>query len=312
MGLSPVPIEREQKGPQTPGWQTKQWNSEDFPPDCNIGVIMGPRSQNWVDIDLDCDEALTLAPILLPPTGAIFGRKSKPSSHWIFISAGAVFEAFSDPLRDKKNTLLEIRARGRDGVSEHQTLMPPSIADGEARYWEGDKIEPAVFNFAKLHRRCAYLAIACLIRRYVSEHLSERPAPDFPHVLHEADPVLGRKANQWLGMPDPDAPKWRPKHRRDYTRDELNLAEIVAAIPNDCDWHGWNRVGMAIFAASDGSDQGGIIFDDWSSKSPKYDPYETVARWRHYHRSPPSRLTAGTLVHLAREAGWQPSGGRAV
>ena len=63
---------------------------------------------------------------------------------------------------------------------------------------------------------------------------------------------------------------------------------------------------MAIFASSGGSDQGGIIFDTWSAKSPKYDPYVTVTRWHHWHRSPPSRLSAGTLVYLARQAGWRP------
>jgi hypothetical protein len=306
--LSLVPIDAGQKGPTARGWQTRNWQPGEFPPGSNIGIIWGPRSRDWIDTDLDCEEALLLAPIFLPPTAAIFGRKSKPKSHWLYISEGAIFEAFSDPLKDKQNTLLEIRARGRDGKSEHQTLVPPSTADGEIRYWEGDKIEPAVFGFAKLRRRCAYLAIACLIRRYVSQTASERPAPDFAHLLHEADPVLGRKAFQWLGMPDPDAPKWQPKRRSDYTRGELALAEIVAAIPNDCDWHGWNRVGMAIYAATNGSDQGGIIFDDWSAKSPKYDPYETVARWRHYHRSPPSRLSVGTLIHFARAAGWQPNG----
>jgi Primase C terminal 2 (PriCT-2) len=116
-----------------------------------------------------------------------------------------------------------------------------------------------------------------------------------------AAPLIG-----WLGMPDPDAPQWQPKQRRDYSQAEIDLAELVDAIPNDCDWHGWNRVGMAIFAASGGSDQGGIIFDAWSAKSPRYNPYETVARWRHWHKSPPSRLTTGTLVYLARQAGWQP------
>ena len=96
------------------------------------------------------------------------------------------------------------------------------------------------------------------------------------------------------------------KSRRDYSRVELDPRGLVDAIPNDCDRHGWNRVGMAIFAATGESDQGGVIFDAWSAKNPKYNPYETVGRWRHWHRSPPTRLSAGTLVYLARQAGWQP------
>jgi hypothetical protein len=179
---------------------------------------------------------------------------------------------------------------------------------GETISWHGDTIAPAVFGAAKLRRRCAYLAVPCLVARHVSHHAAMRPGPDLPDLLREADPVLGRAAYAWLALPDPDAPRWQPKPRREVTRDDLDLAELVAAIPNDGeDWHGWNRVGMAIFAAADGSDHGGIVFDDWSAKSPKYNPYTTAARWRHYHRSPPSKIGIGTLVRLARVAGWTPT-----
>jgi hypothetical protein len=310
-GWALVPIPAGRKGPVLQGWQTRDFAPGDFPDGCNLGLLVGPRSGDAVDVDLDCEEALALADIFLPATDAVFGRAAKPRSHRLYISPGAVFEAFADPLGKGKSTLLELRAQGRDGGA-HQTLIPPSIADGERRDWEGDGIDPAAFGTAKLRRRCAYLAIGCLIRRYVSEHASERLAPDFPHILHEAEPILGRTAYRWLGMPDPDAPKWQPKARRDYTKAEIDLAEVVAAIPNDCDWHGWNRIGTAIFAASGGSDQGGIIFDSWSAKSVKYDPYATIARWNHWHRSPPSRLSAGTLIYLARQAGWRPGGGEAA
>ena len=244
-----VPIPAGQKGTFEQGWQTRNYALGDFSAGGNVAVLLGPRSGELVDIDLDCPEALALADTYLPATGAVFGRASKPRSHRLYTSAGALFEAFADPLADRKKTLLELRAQGRDGGA-HLTLIPPSIADGERREWEGDVIEPVAFDAAKLRRRCAYLAIGCLIRRYVSEQTSERPAPDFPHLLFEAEPVLGRAAYRWLGLPDPDAPKWQPKRRHEHTRDEIDLAELVDAIPNDCDWHGWNRVGMAIFAAS--------------------------------------------------------------
>ncbi len=266
-----VPIPAGEKGPRVPGWQTREFQPDDFSAECNVGLILGPRAGDTVDVDLDCPEALALADIYLPPTGAIFGRRSNPRSHRLYISPGALFELFADPLATGKSTLLEVRAPGRGGGT-HQTLIPPSIADGERREWEGDTIEAAVFDAAKLRRRCAYLAIGCLVRRYVSKHASERPAPDLPHLLYEADPTLGRAGYRWLGMPDPDAPQWQPKARRDYTRAEIDLAELVAAIANNCDWHGWNRVGMAIFAASGGSDQGGIIFNSWSAKSANIQP----------------------------------------
>ena len=45
------------------------------------------------------------------------------------------------------------------------------------------------------------------------------------------------------------------------SNDGLRLAEIVAAIPNNFDWAEWNRLGMAIFAASGGVEDF-ITFDD--------------------------------------------------
>src|SRR5882672_11165842 len=50
----------------------------------NIGVQLGHASGGLVDIDLDCPEAIELAPQYLPPTPAKFGRASKPSSHWLY------------------------------------------------------------------------------------------------------------------------------------------------------------------------------------------------------------------------------------
>ena len=89
------------------------------------------------------------------------------------------------------------------------------------------------------------------------------------------------------------------------TNDELRLEEVVAAIPNDgLSWDEWNRIGLAVFAASGGSDEGYIAFDAFSARSAKYDQYKTKARWQHYYRSPPSRIGVGTLVHLARQNGW--------
>ena len=90
------------------------------------------------------------------------------------------------------------------------------------------------------------------------------------------------------------------------SNDELRLAEVVAAIPNHAlSWEQWNSIGMAIYAASGGSEEGYIAFDDFSARSSKYDPFITKARWRHFWRSPPNRIGIGTLVYLARQNGWQ-------
>ena len=156
-----------------------------------------------------------------------------------------------------------------------------------------------------LARRMAWLAIGCLVMRHVSEYAARRPGPDLVSLLWEADPALGRPAYRWLGQPAPDEPRRHPKPRAGMSNDELRLAEVVAAIPNNFDWNEWNRVGLAIYAASDGGEEGFIAFDDLSARSPKYDPHAVRERWGNYRRSPPRRIGIGTLVHLARENGWR-------
>ena len=245
---------------------------------------------------------MALADLYLPATGAKFGRESKARSHRLYVSPGAIYEAFADPISGEM--LLELRGDGREGGA-HLTLLPPSIADGERRAWYGDTIAPAAVDARILRRRVTLLATACLVQHYISESTAQRPGPDFPRLLWEFDRELGRVAYRWLGRPDPDTPQRYPRRRSELSQRDLDLAEIVHAIPNNCSWEEWNRIGMAIFTASDGSGDGFVAFDDFSAKSAtKYNPRTVAERWRNYRRSPPSRIGMGSLVHLARQAGW--------
>jgi hypothetical protein len=307
-GWSILPIPRGQKKPAMLGWQNFGAMAEEVPRlfgnGENVAVRLGRRSGELVDIDLDCPEALALADAYLPITTAEFGRPSKPRSHRLYIAPGAIYESFADPISGEM--LIELRADGREGGA-HLTMLPPSIADGERREWLGDTIAPAVVDARVLRRRMALLAIACLVGRYLSKSAAEHPAPDLPRLLWEFDHELGRPAYRWLGQPDPDAPRRYPRRREELSRRDLDLAEIARAIPNNCSWDDWNRIGLAIFAASGGSEDGFVVFDDFSAKSTKYDPRTVGERWRNYRRSPPSRIGLGSLVHLAREAGWRPN-----
>jgi hypothetical protein len=92
-------------------------------------------------------------------------------------------------------------------------------------------------------------------------------------------------------------------------RDPKDVARALAVIPNDGDthWGVWsNDIGIAVFGASGGEDWGLRAYDEWSAKSPKYDPKNTADRWAGFHRSPPSRAGMGKLWYLAEQAspGW--------
>ena len=308
-----LPIPSGQKRPTMPGWPDFWATPEDVPQVFghgeNIATILGPASGNLTDIDLDCAEAVRLADIYLPGTGAMFGRPAKPRSHRLYIAPRARFETFSDPIA--KDTLLELRADGRDGGA-HLTLLPPSTTSGERREWHGDVIAPAIVDPKLLRHRCARLAIGVLVARYVSETVARAPlAPgwDHPRLLWECDHELGRRAYEWLQQPAPDAPRRHPKPAAARTPIEVELDELAAVIPNNCDWEEWNRIGLAFFAASGGSPAGLVAFDDFSAKaSSKYDPRAVNERWRNYRGSPPSRIGKGSLIHYARQAGWRPEG----
>ncbi len=270
----------------------------------NIAMRVGKASGDLVDADFDCREAVLLADIYLPATAAEFGKPSNPRAHRLYRSPGAVFASFADPLDG--TMLLELRADGRDGGA-HLTLIPPSVTNGERREWHGATVAPAEINAAGLTRRMGWLAVGCVTMRYISEHAARRPYHDLPDLLWEADPILGRRAFHWVGRLAPDERSPDLKPRRDFTSSELRLEEIVAAIPNRCSWDEWNRIGLAIYAASGGSELGFVSFDDFSSRSSRYDPHAVLERWKNYRRSPPTRISLGSLVHLAREAGWRRS-----
>jgi putative DNA primase/helicase len=84
--------------------------------------------------------------------------------------------------------------------------------------------------------------------------------------------------------------------------------EIEKKIRELTGWERWNTVGMAVFRATGGSDEGFEIFDKWSAKNPKYNSKNTRDRWyKAYRRSPPKLIGAGTLFAIAEyhSPGWQ-------
>ena len=107
----------------------------------------------------------------------------------------------------------------------------------------------------------------------------------------------------------------KPKRKangRDHgppTAEVLDIAAALRVIPNAGapDWESWNNSGLAIYAATEGSEAGRDLWVDWSAKNPADDPDVTLARWNHYATSPPNRTGAGRLFAMAVAAspGWR-------
>jgi len=116
--------------------------------------------------------------------------------------------------------------------------------------------------------------------------VNERPPYQISELEKKVQPVRTRTSNE------------------DKQAHPLMVAAAVAVIGNpDLHWTKWNHIGMTIYAATGGSDDGFEIFDNFSQKSSnKYRIRTTRARWQHYHRSPPTQLGFGTLHRLATQA----------
>jgi hypothetical protein len=84
------------------------------------------------------------------------------------------------------------------------------------------------------------------------------------------------------------------------------LASAMAAVPNnDVEWGEWIRVGMALYRATGGRQEGLTIWHTWSAKSAKHDAAACDDRWVHFKKSPPDRISAGSIFFWAKAAGWQ-------
>jgi Bifunctional DNA primase/polymerase, N-terminal len=129
-GFCPVPIPRGSKKPVLHGWERLEITHDvasryfsDLPQ--NVGVLMGDKFGS-TDVDCDCVEAVAAARELLPETGLIFGRQSKPFSHFFYRTDPPVrTKKFMDPV-DRK-TLVELRGLSSDGSIGLQTVVPPSV-----------------------------------------------------------------------------------------------------------------------------------------------------------------------------------------
>jgi hypothetical protein len=126
-GFLLVPVPYQAKKPNLPAWQKLRLTQ------ANISQYFNGKKQNFglllgsphADVDLDCMEAVAAAPILLPATNMIFGRESKPASHWIYQAAPPLGSLkFVDPVDGA--TLAELRCLKKDGSIGMQTVAPPS------------------------------------------------------------------------------------------------------------------------------------------------------------------------------------------
>jgi hypothetical protein len=151
-------------------------------------------------------------------------------------------------------------------------------------------------------------------RHYTGAALEWYPAAP-GQVLHASLPAVTEDQVQAflaacaliIGAPPPVKPNGHDQHHvsaRLRAKSSLSVAAALNSIPNNgpAEWERWNNIGMAVWTATGGSSAGWEIFNAWSEGNASYDAAATRERWDHYPNSPPTKIGAGTIFYLAREA----------
>ena len=134
-----LPIVWASKRAFTEGWEGINFNESKkldatFSVKRNIGINLGASAV--VDIDIDSEECLPFADVFLPPTPWVFGRKSKPRSHYLYRLGEDEIEF------DGKSWNLDVKRTGVPHLEmrtgNHYTVLPGSKhEDGEMIEWDG-------------------------------------------------------------------------------------------------------------------------------------------------------------------------------
>jgi Virulence-associated protein E/Bifunctional DNA primase/polymerase, N-terminal len=163
-GWRPVPLGRKSKKPIGKGWQKRPFDPRAFNGNGqNVAVQLGAASAGLCDVDLDSMTAIGLATEFLPATGAIFGHRSKPCSHQLYVTDLCRSEKKAAiQFKDGNAVIVELRIGGDSKGAT--TVLPPSMhVGGETVQWASDG-EPARVDGATLKQAVLHLAVACLLK----------------------------------------------------------------------------------------------------------------------------------------------------
>jgi putative DNA primase/helicase len=234
-GWRVVPIPHRSKNPGFDGWQTLRLSVDELPSRFNghpqnIGVLLGEPS-DLVDVDLDCAEAINLAPLFLPPAPT-FGRTSRRASHHLFRSrpCGATVKFYDvHPTKQNGQMLVEFRSTGG------QTVFPGSVHEsGEPIEWDlpGD---PPELGRGDLLARVRRLAAAALLTRHGADLETaarviadvERGEIDLPDGI-ELRPRIAERLRRWFDIAEP-VPSQPPRSRNRPMGDVIRRASAYLA-----------------------------------------------------------------------------------
>jgi hypothetical protein len=158
------------KSPKLKNWQLLKITTETVEQyfknkKLNVGAQMGPVSGGLTDVDLDCTEAIALAPYFLPQTNAIYGRPNKLRSHWLYYVSDPLPKAWIKLSDEQNKVIVELRLGGGDKGA--QSVMPGSMhPSGEYYWWDSGDGEPAQAVCEDLKKAVFRIAVAVMLMRH--------------------------------------------------------------------------------------------------------------------------------------------------
>lgn len=308
-GFKPVPITGPQasgpsagKRPKLPNWHmvcrtadeaaVNRWMSA--MPDCtNTGILTGVGGLIGVDIDVlngpIVDEILNDAEIVLGASEFLRIGKA-PKALLLYRVSGepnkVATPEFLGPNGDKAQ--VEILGMGQQfvGFGIHPDTKAPYTwpLRSPLRYTITEVPETSMAAVQE------FLECAEIRLRRAGYHAKAKEKAKSTKV--PPTPAFGEDSSSHIAT-QPELPK--PTFQE--------VEEALNAIPNNHDWHGWVRIGAAIFSAV--GTAGERLFMEWSAKSWKSVPENTTKKWHSFSTSPMTKITHSSLFHEARQNGWK-------
>jgi len=184
-GFHSVRLVPGKKRPRDRGWNTLRMGAADlegaFEDGDNRGRLLGVSltAQSGVEgygvcVDLDCDEAIALAPAILPVTGERGGRHGAPTSHWFYASDAPLRTLrLSGP---DKARYVELLGEGA------QVVVPPSVHPSGERYvWDEEgtasRLGASALRQATVDLAIGTLCLRCCTPDAVTEVIAALPDP---------------------------------------------------------------------------------------------------------------------------------------
>jgi putative DNA primase/helicase len=164
--FAPIPIKFKSKQPTLKGWTKLQISENEIEEyfdegSINIGILTGKASGGLVDVDIDHPDALRFAAYFLPETNCVFGRASKPRSHWLY----RVPHPGNRMPFQAERMIVEVRGNGCC------TVFPGSVHESGERveFDNPDDFVPLRSTWAELTRAAKKIAIATVLYRHWSQ-----------------------------------------------------------------------------------------------------------------------------------------------